>query len=335
MDDLSDFDEWHYSNCCLRRRCLDLCCPQRSKDIDRLPEIDAQVRREQGRRERGMTTYANSAVQYMNSTGSRPRKYSNKLNKSVRGRATKVSRNMSNGYKRTREGGQIGLWTTPRSTEIMATDIMCNDLPVQSANAATATSFVLLNGITAGSAFYERRGRKIGMDTLRVDVCFRPIASLTALTVTPTWKGRFIIFYDRQANGTIPTIPNLLLDVNSATPGGSTTVWSNPNLNGRDQYMILMDERFVFPGQVVQATAGQTLPTEQGTFDPTLNFTHFKRYIKLKSLVAQYSGDTTGIGSIQSGALWAYFFREGTAAASDPAEVWRMDARIRLRFSDP
>jgi len=281
-----------------------------------------------------MTTYANSAVQYMNSTGSRPRKYSNSLNKSIRGRKVKVSRN-GTAYKRTREGGQVGLWTTPRSTEIMATDIICQDLPVQTAQGATASSFVLLNGITAGSAFYERRGRKIGMDTLRVDVCFRPIASLAALTVTPTWKGRLIIFYDRQSNGTIPTIPNLLLDVNSATPGGNTTVWSNPNLNGRDQYMILMDERFIFPGQTVQATAGQILPTEPGSTDPTLTYMHFKRYIKLKSLVAQYSGDTTGIGSIQSGALWAYFFREGTAAATDAEEVWRMDARIRLRFSDP
>jgi len=216
MQNLLSRIEYHHFY--VQRCCGERCCPTYTQEINDI------------KRMYGGTTYANSATQYMASTGSRPRKYSNSLNKSIRGRKVKLSRGNAS-YKRIREGGQVGLWTTPRATEIMANDVMLDNLAVQTQAGMTANSFVLLNGITAGSAFYERRGRKIGMDTLRIDVAIQPLPNAAATIVYPPFKGRLIVFYDRQSNGVIPAVPNLLLDVNSANAGGTTTVWSNPNLN--------------------------------------------------------------------------------------------------------
>jgi len=325
MQNLLSRIEYHHFY--VQRCCGETCCPVYTREIN-------DVRRAYRELGNSMTTYANSAVQYMNSTGSRPRKYSNKLNKSVRGRAVKVSR--SNGYKRTREGGQVGLWTSPRSTEIMAVDAPLTGAAVQPFDTAVVGFSVthLINALDSGSAFYQRRGRKIGMETLRCDFYFAPQQDMATLTYVPATRARLAIVYDRQSNGTTPAWDAVFGDVTSGGGAATGRIWANPNLNGRDRYMILMDERFILPSVTIPASA-TLAPIVQGQQDPTLTYQHFKRYIKLKSLVTQYSADTDDIGAIQSGALWVYYARDGADAASIALEPWRLTASIRLRFSDP
>lgn len=326
MQNLLSRIEYHHFY--VQRCCGETCCPVYTREIN-------DVRRAYRNLGNSMTTYANSAVQYMNSTGSRPRKYSNKLNKSVRGRSTKVSRNAAP-YKRLREGGQVGLWTSPRATEIMAVDVPVLDEPLQPYDTVAVgnQTKLIINATAAGSGFWQRRGRKIGMETLRCDFLFKPQQDMATATTFGSASGRLAIVYDRQSNGQTPTWVSVFGDVGAGGGAAVPGIWANPNLNGRDQYMILMDERFVLPSITIPATASPGI-VQGGIQDPTLTFVHFKRYIKLKSLVAQYSADVADVGSIQSGALWVFYARDGADAASEALEPWRFSASIRLRFSDP
>lgn len=196
------------------------------------------------------------------------------------------------------------------------------DLPAASYALNTTAVITPLNLIRVGSTFCNRIGRKIEMQSLRV------AGRLDTLrTVADEEYTRILIVYDRQANGALPAIADILQTTDQAT-ANTTTSFSGVNLNNRDRFVILRDERIVTPSATV--TAG--VITNLGVVDPVHRLTNFDWYIKMKGLLTQYKADSAPavIGDIATGSLLLVTFG-ATAAGS---EGWAVALESRLRYLD-
>lgn len=138
---------------------------------------------------------------------------------------------------------------------------------------------------------------------------------------------RILVIYDRQTNGALPAIADIL-QTTSQTGANTNSVFSDINLNNRDRFMILRDMRVVLPSLTV--TAG--VVTNPGFVDPVTGTFFVKEYIKLKGLITQYRADSSAavIGDIASGGLFLVTFGQ-TAAGM---EGFNSFLETRLRYGD-
>lgn len=113
---------------------------------------------------------------------------------------------------------------------------------------------------------------------------------------------RLMIVYDKQPNGALPAITDVLL---------SDTFTSNNNLNNRDRFITILDE--IIGGEQGDALIGAGL---------------FTRKINLETIFN--SGNTGTISDIQSGSI----FVMAAAAPSSSANSTALVTRIRLRYLD-
>lgn len=121
--------------------------------------------------------------------------------------------------------------------------------------------------------------------------------------------GRVMIVYDRQTNGTLPAISDIIQDTDS-NANNVTSAFSGPNLNNRDRFMLLFDKRFMIPGCTNTTTALTNLwPNSTGGAtgsDKDYGLGSVRLYRKLNRLVTQYKADsaTPVIGDIATGGLY-------------------------------
>ena len=138
-------------------------------------------------------------------------------------------------------------------------------------------------------------------------------------TGTSSVPVRFMIVYDKQTNGVLPALTDLL----SAFSGiGNATaraidVNSPNNLNNRDRFIVLADKRFTLQ------TGG---PSSR----------HIKKYKRLNTSVAYKSGATVGdVTDITSGGLYFIAYRDiDLVNTTNPAAALAMTGDIRLRYQD-
>lgn len=177
-----------------------------------------------------------------------------------------------------------------------------------------------LNLMRAGSSFNNRIGRRIEMKSVRIT------GRLEAVRTCPVEDYiRIMIVYDRQTNGGIPALADIVQDVlEDATTVSS--VYSGSALNNRDRFVILRDKRIPVPS--LTWTAG--VITNPG-FDNSTEF-GIDMFVKLKGLLTQYRADSAPgvIGDIATGSLLLVTFG-GQIAGS---EGWRASLTSRLRFND-
>lgn len=196
------------------------------------------------------------------------------------------------------------------------------DLPLAQYNLNTTAVLTPLNLIRVGSTFCNRIGRKIEMQSLRVS------GRLDAIrTIADGEYLRVMIVYDRQANGALPAIADVLQTTDQAT-ANTTTSYSGINLNNRDRFVILRDERIVTPA--VTYTAG--VETNVGIIDPVHRLTNFDWYIKLKGMLTQYKADSAPavIGDIATGSLLLITFGDQASGS----EGFSIALESRLRYLD-
>lgn len=189
-------------------------------------------------------------------------------------------------------------------------------------NPGTAPTFQLLNGLQLGTAAYQRIGNKIAMKSLYWSVAFG-LQSSDADPATDTGINnvpvRFMIVYDKQANGVLPTLGDLLSGFSGI--GNATArafdVNSPNNLNNRDRFIVLADKRFILQ------TGG---PSSR----------YIKKYKRLNTSVSYKSGATVGdISDITSGSLFCVYYRDADlSGVTDPSAVVTMTGDIRLRYQD-
>jgi len=201
--------------------------------------------------------------------------------------------------------------------ELKSVDTVQGAAAVTQALNATGT-LTAVNLIRSGAGFNNRIGRRIEMKSLHLT----GYVTQTGTATTTTDLGRIMVVYDRQPNGALPTINNILLQYDQQ--GNTyTTPLSGINPDQRERYMVLMDERIVLPAVTVGGVTGSV--------DGVTKTFNINRFISLAGLKTQYSGESNpaAIGDISTGALYVLTLG-GIAAPSG----WAFVASWRLRYND-
>jgi hypothetical protein len=201
-------------------------------------------------------------------------------------------------------------------------EVKALDIPVGTYTLNSTALVTPLNLIRAGSSFFNRIGRRVEMKNLHLKL---QIASLRTVAVND--YVRVMVVYDRQTNGALPAITDILQDTDQA--GANTTnSYSSLNLNNRDRFIMLCDWRICLPSQTL--TAGQV--TTPGFVDPVETLIDLERFIKLKGLITQYRADSAPavIGDVASGGL--YLVTYGNSAPGN--EGFQAGGSLRLRYHD-
>jgi len=202
--------------------------------------------------------------------------------------------------------------TEKKALDIPNANYLCNQTAV----------ITPLNLIRVGSTFCNRIGRKVEMKSIQLDGFFQVIRTLAAGDYL-----RVLIIYDRQTNGALPAIADILQDTDQAT-ANTTNNLSHANVNNVDRFIILRDHRHVVPA--LTSTAG--VITNPGFMDPVSPTLRISDYVKLKGLITQYKADSSPavIGDIASGGLYMVTFGGNVAGA----EAWQFTGTLRLRYVD-
>lgn len=207
----------------------------------------------------------------------------------------------------------------PASLHSYNREIKSLDLPLQTIAFTTAGGIIALNLIAPGSSYFNRIGRKIEMKSLNVN----GVITLNATTVAGVV--RFLIVYDRQANGALPAVQDVI-QTTDYLGTNTLNVQSNINLNNRDRFTILRDMRVFIPSATV--TAG--VVTNPGDTDPVAPTYFMKMFVPLKAMVVQYKSDsaTPVIGDIATGSL--LFLTIGNTTTG----TVQISPEFRLRYTD-
>ena len=215
--------------------------------------------------------------------------------------------------------------STPRGMVNASTkgvDVSLSSAIVNTTN--SNASAILVNAIAPGSASFNRVGRKVTLETLRVKGGIE-------FTMTPSAAGavsgnavRMVVVWDQQPNsGSIPTWDTIF---GTTDQGGS----ENSNVNAPLRYDNM--DRF----RVLKETniAQDTIPANVVTTGVLKQYKVVDEYISLGKRSSIYSGQsaTCTTADISTGALYVYF-RCQTSDATSSAIV-DSDTFARLRYKD-
>lgn len=162
---------------------------------------------------------------------------------------------------------------------------------------ATWLAPILLNGVATGDDGVSRDGRKV----LFRKILVRSWSKCGATSVQGSLL-RFVIVYDKQANGGTPATTDVFTEDHFLTTN---------NLGNVDRFVILKD-----------------------WMTPCLSVDAPEIVSQVKSVSTQmetiYSGTTSAITSIASGAIWLFCCSAGQESTAAPTT----QMRVRLRFVD-
>lgn len=221
----------------------------------------------------------------------------------------KVHRNWNRPYKR------------PRTLQIPR-EIKCLDIPDGQLTLNSTGAVGAINLMRAGSSYFNRIGRKINMKSVRVNFYLVPIRAVTNIDYA-----RVLLIYDRQCNGALPALSDILQTTDQA--GTNTTGnMSNANLNNRDRFKILRDQRITLPG--IPAGGPPWEPTHM--FDAVTPTTNVEWFVKLGGLETQFKADSSPavIGDIATGSLLLLTLGDFAAGS----EGYAIQIETRLRYWD-
>lgn len=178
---------------------------------------------------------------------------------------------------------------------------------------------VLLNAVQTGAGFFNRVGSRIEMKSLHIRGLINNVATGTQD------QGRIIVIYDRQPNGAMPVISDILR-ARDQTGAATTSGTSEINLDNRDRFVIVRDYTVVLPSVTNTAgvlTNGPAYPGDDEQLDVNI-------FIRLKGLSTHYLSTTNPatIADIGTGALSCWFVSMNTNAA------WQASLGFRLRYHD-
>lgn len=187
---------------------------------------------------------------------------------------------------------------------------------------ASATTPILLNGIAAGTDFYNRVGRKVVLKSVMIkgECHISSGAGTGAATPYEAYPVRVALVYDDQVNGAAPAVSDIFQGVSS---GGGTQAYPlvGINLNNRDRFRVLKDWTFVLRPNTTAAGSVNYGDGFGGKKD-------FKAFIRLNNDEI-FSGTGATVSSIQTGALWLVAYQFQTAALNQPTAAINFATRVR------
>lgn len=226
--------------------------------------------------------------------------------------------------------------TIPRHTpEVKVLDCSSGSANLPNGNILfnTTGQVMFLNAIQTGSTFCNRVGRRITFKSLRF-TGHMDVGSGGALTTNGD-IGHFMIVYDRQPNGALPSVQTILQQTDQATTN-TTTAACGLNMNNRERFETIVDCKISFP-QV--AMAGGLFTSMLPQVGPTIHCSsgcHLSMIIdefrKLKNHVSHYQADSNPavIGDISTGAFYIVTFANENAVGGFLIGDWS----CRMKFYD-
>lgn len=247
--------------------------------------------------------------------------------------AKKRSRSQSRGrtYKKSRttrssRGRRTNVVVLKSSGELKGADTGLSRATAIEETTNSNAKIMVLNGISPGSASYNRIGRKIRMQSIRVTGHIQTLRINEA--VTGDMYGnyvRMVIVYDKQPSDALPNFDTIF--GRTLTSGiEDSGILENLRYDNTGRFRVYMDEKIEFPAEFNNLNAG--------TADRVRNFKLFDKYVKLPNLPTVYSGQSipTTIADISSGAL--YFIIRAYIDDSTQTEMYIDNATARLRYYD-
>lgn len=193
-----------------------------------------------------------------------------------------------------------------------------NPFHVLNLNTGTA-SVQQISAIQQGTGVSQRIGNKVALKSLRIRM---NLVSIGNTFVIPT-RGRVMILYDRNPNGSYVAANSILSAYTQANVVQSGTYSDNLNPNFFDRFVVLMDKFITL--QSLSAAVETTGPTDPESFK-------VDEFIKLKDLECVYQGTANPllIANASVGSLQVLTYGD-IGSGSDP---WALTGTMRLRFRD-
>lgn len=189
------------------------------------------------------------------------------------------------------------------------------DTPQFNSNFTNSALITPLNLVRVGPSYTNRVGRTIHLKS----ICLYGTIYFSGSDNTSDY-GRILLVYDRQTNGALPAITDIL---GTHAQDGTTTTsnYSMQNLNNKDRFIILHDQRLFLPS----TTTGVALDT-----DPVSVTFNIWMEPELRGLTTQYKSDSSPavISDIATGSLLAVVY-SGVASVTYTAIL-----QARLKFKD-
>lgn len=177
-----------------------------------------------------------------------------------------------------------------------------NDIATAAYACDTTGSVTALNLIDEGTGDSARIGRKIQLTSVQIRGFIQPADADTGDSMV-----RVMLVWDKQVNGVIATIANIL---------SAATANSFMNLDNRERFKVVCDEKFTLQQfNVASSLSGSALPLVDV----------YKKF----SGVTIYDGTGGGIADINTGAM--YLVTIGTAVAAIGATA---QLACRVRYTD-
>nr|WAE43232.1 MAG: capsid protein [Cressdnaviricota sp.] len=217
-------------------------------------------------------------------------------------------------YNQSRIGGEV------KSMDIVSPTITATTTASFTLN--STPQIVVLNPITIGSSSWNRIGRKVSLKSLHMTGY---ISQNTNEQVTTSF-GRYIIVYDKQTNGSLPSFDDMFRgQINGATDSNTSAVndpFAGLNLNNKERFEIILDRRLELP----LANSASLIQSF------TIDLHSFTNFVSLGNREVHFKADSTPgvIGDISTGGL--YIVTVGSAASG--SDSWALTTNIRLRYTD-
>lgn len=234
----------------------------------------------------------------------------------------------SNNKKRAQARGPLALALKGNLMNAGAPELNSVDTSIGNGFFSSALTVQLINGVRPGTNFYERVGRKIAMRSVRLQALLVPTRANAA--AVNNQNALVALVYDRQPTGSTPAAA----DIFSSTDASGTVITnanSFPNVNNRQRFYVLRTQYLYLPALGINGAN----PTNEYANSIDINAkdsqVRLEWFVNLKDLVTIYGGDTAGISSIATGALYFVTFSTGDTNAT-PA--WSLSGFARLRYKD-
>lgn len=225
---------------------------------------------------------------------------------------------LKNVRRKARKTGGV-MTTVPKAAR---KEVKCCDVNATQNLLSTTAVVTLLNGIAEGSSFFNRIGRRITMKSICVEghIVNSGVESGDALDYI-----RILLVYDRQPNGAVPSLADVITNVNQAGTG-ETNPFGFPNYTNLDRFRILRDYRL---GMFDTGNAAGLTEANSAVVNQTEPTQRIKFFVNLKDAETRYGLTTGVIGAINSGSL--LLVMAGSQAAADAPYSFRFNARLRYR----
>lgn len=205
------------------------------------------------------------------------------------------------------------------SNERKVIDVNNGGSPPATLQFDTTGHTICLGCLETGGAVNQRLGRRVQWKSLQI----RGMVEQTAEPPggSPDQLARIICYYDRQPNGALAAVADLLTSVDVNT-NDSSTVYDMLNIGNAGRFKVLWDHTFKL------ADFGATDASRAATDYRTYSFNHF---IPLRDIESQFlQGNSGTVTDIASGAINLLCI--GSVAAANATH--RLSFVSRLRFHD-